>query len=46
MIIARQCLRVRTVGFLLAILLALVDRAAAQINAAFGEEALEQYGQL
>jgi Chaperone of endosialidase len=40
MIIARQCLRVRTFGFLLAILLALVDRAAAQKNTAFGEGAL------
>jgi hypothetical protein len=39
MIIAKQCSKVRTLGFLLAILLAFVGRAAAQ-NTAFGAEAL------
>jgi hypothetical protein len=41
MIIAKQGLRVRTFGFLLTILLAVVGRAAAQGNTAFGDEALK-----
>jgi hypothetical protein len=41
MISAKQGLQVRTLGFLLAILLAVVGRAAAQTNTAFGDGALE-----
>jgi hypothetical protein len=41
MISAKQGLQVRTLGFLLAILLAVAGRAAAQTNTAFGDGALE-----
>jgi hypothetical protein len=40
MIGAKQCLQVRTLGFLLGILLAVVGTASAQLNTAFGQGAL------
>jgi trimeric autotransporter adhesin len=41
MLSEKQCLQVRTLGFLLAILLIVVGTTAAQTNTAFGDGALE-----